>query len=114
MELTYKLNKDTYITIDLFPDAIVIIDTKTNKIIFIVFYENGEIREIEYFVPYLKKKVIKIDDRKDWYQLGIYSKLRENTREILRKLKDNLEYIDNIFLRVKIRELLKRIPLDDQ
>ncbi|MGC9133521.1 MAG: hypothetical protein ACP5GJ_03935 [Nanopusillaceae archaeon] len=107
----YELEKGIFITVDNLPNSIIIINYKKNIITFVI-NENGKIKEIDYFVPDLKKR-LNLNDRKNWIAKGFYLKLTDDTKRILRRLKDNVDWINDIYLKVKIKNILKNIQLDD-
>ena len=107
----YELEKGIFITVDDLPDSIIIINYKKNTITFVI-NENGKIKEIEYFVPDLKKR-LNLHDRKKWIVKGFYLNLTDDTKKILRRLKDNIDWIKDEYLRVKIKNILKNIQLND-
>ncbi len=108
----YELEKGIFITVDDLSDSIIIINYKKNTITFVI-NENGKIKEIEYFVPDLKER-LNLHDRKKWIAKGYYLNLTDDTKRILKRLKDNIDWIKDEYLRVKIKKILKNIQLDDQ
>jgi CRISPR/Cas system CMR-associated protein Cmr5 small subunit len=107
----YELEKGIFITVDDLSDSIIIINYKKNTITFVI-NENGKIKEIEYFVPDLKKRLnLNLNDRKNWIAKGYYLSLTDDTKRILRRLKSIVDLIDDTYLRVKIKKVLENVQL---